>query len=285
MRSIQNTFDYSAEEKGLVLSFNYDSSLVLEGDSLRLIQILNNLLSNAVKFTKKGSVKSTIETIKETDDSIELRFSIKDSGIGMSKEVQQKLFKDFSQADSSTTREYGGTGLGLVISKKLVELMDGEIWVESEEGKGSTFFFTIQFRKASLNDNDTDIENVQQDIETLKNKRVLIAEDNKTNQLVVMAMLEDYNMKLDFAENGQEAVDKFKVNEYDLILMDIQMPVMGGSQATELIREISTDIPIIALTAAVMKEDIKKTKEAGMNAHIAKPIDIKELVNKMLELL
>ena len=276
--SIQDTFDYIADEKGILLNFEYEH-LNIEGDSLRLSQILTNLVGNAIKFTNNGSVSLTTNIIKETDDFVKLQFDIKDTGIGISESAQKQLFQKFTQADSSTTREFGGSGLGLAISKKLLDLMNGDIWVKSKYKEGSTFSFSLEFKKVDIAEKIE--KNIKSDkiINSFKDKNILVAEDNKTNQLVVMGILEDYGTTLDFANNGKEAVEKFNSNNYDLILMDIQMPVMSGLEATEIIRLTDKDIPIIALTAAVMKEDIEKTKDAKMDALVGKPINQQELID------
>ena len=229
-----------------------------------LFQILTNLVSNAIKFTENGSVDVSVSKLEEDAGIVKLQFAIEDSGIGISKEIHNKLFQEFSQADSSTTRSFGGTGLGLAITKKLVQMMHGNIWIESEVGKGSTFLFTVEFKKVSQSSlpKQIEIEN-SIDYSLLKGKRILAAEDNKTNQLVLYGILEDYEFDLDIVNNGQEAVDKFEENTYDLILMDLQMPVLGGIEATKIIRLKDKKIAIIALTAAVMEDEVQKTKDAG----------------------
>ncbi|MCK5295138.1 MAG: response regulator, partial [Arcobacteraceae bacterium] len=239
-----------------------------------------NLINNAIKFTHSGNVKLNISNINDT-----YKFEIKDTGIGISKEQQSKLFKSFSQADASTTRKYGGTGLGLSISKQLVELMDGEIYCESELGNGSTFTFTVRLPKGDKNN----IEYKQQidisKITTLKNSNILLVEDNIINQEIILGILENSGINIDTANNGKEAVDMFSKNNYELILMDLQMPIMGGIEATQIIRTTKNgkDIPIIALTANAMKEDVQRTKDAGMNEHLNKPIDVDKLYETLLK--
>ncbi len=416
--SIVDIVEFKAHEKNLELIISYDTEMgkIFNGDSLRISQVITNLLSNAVKFTDYGEIGLYV---KKIDKDI-YRFEIRDTGIGLTKEQQEKLFKAFSQADASTTRKYGGTGLGLRISKEIVELMDGKIWVESERGVGSSFIFEIKlkeieqerkygifndkkvlivddnevwhqilddtlkmfgieskhayggkealellkncdndfdlilmdwnmpeldgietvreltkqcggknplsvimvssFRKESisklandvgidvflqkpvnpsvLNDILTDIfitgsvkesyvekreMPIGDDITVLSGSNLLLVEDNLTNQVVIEGLLEDSGINIDIANNGQEAVDIFKSNKdkYEIILMDLQMPILDGFGATKLIREMDKNIPIVALTANVMKEDIEKTKAAGMNEHLNKPVDI-ELLNKTL---
>ncbi|MFW5990163.1 MAG: response regulator, partial [Campylobacterales bacterium] len=207
-----------------------------------------------------------------------LYFEVEDSGIGISKEQTLRLFKPFSQADTSTTRKYGGTGLGLVISKKIVEALGGEIKVDSKEGVGSRFFFSLKFEIDREKRKDIDIKEPKQ-IEYIKNLSILVAEDSVVNQEIVTLMLEKIGAKVDIANNGVEAVEMFEESKggYDLVLMDIQMPIMNGFDATRRIKEIDSSIPVIALSAAVMDEDRFRAKEAGMDYHISKPIDRAEL--------
>jgi len=289
---VKNSLDlirFNAKKKSLKIKVKYlkDVPKRLHGDSLRLSQVLNNLLSNAVKFTQKGEISLIISRVGES----RFRFEVRDTGIGLKEEEQKKIFKAFSQADGSTTRDYGGTGLGLTISKQLVELMGGKIWVESEYGKGSSFIFELELKEVEVLEESLDvkIENsntqnrLKRDINMLKGCRILLAEDNEINQEIVSGLLENSSVELDIAKNGKEAVEKFKSNKYTLILMDIQMPVMDGYEATRVIREIDKDIPIIAITANAMKEDIKKSARFGMNSHINKPIEVEELYGIILK--
>ena len=417
--SVISLIELKAHEKNLeiIVSYNPKIGKNFYGDPLRLSQVLINLLSNAVKFTKEGEVGIYINKINTN----KLRFEIKDSGIGLTKQQQSKLFQSFIQADGSTTREYGGTGLGLTISKQLVELMNGEIWIESKIDVGSNFIFEIElkelpkvedkvfdftdksvlivednntwqeiltsiliefglrvdiasngydaisilqkqkvkydlilmdwnmpeldgiettrlinekcsfekpptvimvsaFRQESivklardvgidiflqkpinpsiLNDilcgiffNDlksnylTTIENksLKSDICSLKGSKILVVEDNSTNQDIILGLLEDSGILIDIALNGKEAIEKFRTNEYELILMDIQMPIMDGYKATKIIRAQNKEIPIIAITANAMKSDIEKTKKVGMNEHLNKPINVEELYETLLK--
>ncbi len=283
-----NLIRFNAKKKGLKIKVKYSKDIPkrLYGDSLRLSQVLNNLLSNAVKFTQTGQVVLSIDRVNQNI----FRFEVRDTGIGLKEIEQKKIFKAFSQADGSTTRDYGGTGLGLTISKQLVELMGGKIWVESEYGHGSRFIFELELKEVQVEYNNEDIElkdktlktKLKRDINLLKNCKILLAEDNEINQEIVSGLLENSSIELDIAKNGKEAVEKFKKNRYTLILMDIQMPIMDGYEATKIIREIDKNIPIIAITANAMKEDIKKSAKYGMNSHINKPIEVKELYEIIL---
>lgn len=418
IEQVVNINEFKAHDKGLELVVDYDIELGKEfsGDSLRISQILTNLISNSIKFTSEGEIKIVVKNL-END---RVKFEIIDTGIGLSEEQQTKLFKEFSQADGSTTRKYGGTGLGLAISKKLVELMNGKIWVESEYGKGSKFIFEITLENLKgekipltvfknnralivddteswqeilkyllhsfglqtevvssgeeaikllehkrfniifidwnmpqmngievvkilqekyhlksefiltsayeqqniinsakevginyfvpkpinpsiLNDTLSDIllgtdklrENIdkddtfttlKRDITTLKTSKILLVEDNETNQEIIVGLLENSGIVIDIANDGLEAIEKCHNNgNYELILMDLQMPNMDGYEATKIIREENKEIPIIALTANAMKEDIEKTRAVGMNRHLNKPIDVEKLYETLLE--
>lgn len=290
---IYNLFEYQATKKSLNLVIDTKVHTTLKGDALRLTQILTNLVGNAIKFTEKGSITITNRIINEDASSYFLEFSVIDTGIGISKDAQSKLFQEFSQADNSITRKFGGTGLGLAISKQLVKLMDGNIWIESQLGEGTSFIFTAHFEKV-LDETKCSQNNIQNDIldeeltkKLLENKELLLVEDNKTNQIVAMGILEDFIEDIDIANNGREAVECAKQKQYDIILMDLQMPIMDGFEATKTIRllENYANTPIIALSAAVMKEDLELTKNAGMNAHLAKPIDKNALLRTLSKFL
>ena len=421
--SVVNLLEFKAHEKNLEIIVSYSSNMGKSffGDNLRITQILTNLMSNAVKFTDSGEIGIYIN---KKDENI-VRFEIKDTGIGLTKEEQSKLFTSFSQADGSTTRKYGGTGLGLTICKQLVELMGGKIWLESQIDIGSKFIFEIELEELShsktnfkqftnkkvliVDDNESwhsVLENLllnfgmsvdiayggydalkilkeyensydlilmdwnmpqldgiettrlinqsfteitkkpptvimvssfrqesivklasdvgidiflqkpinpsvlnnlltgifeddvkltysniiedktfKNDINSLKGIQILLVEDNTINQEIIVGLLHSSGINIDIASNGQEAIDMFKLNEYELIFMDLQMPIMGGIEATKIIREIDKNIPIIALTANAMKDDIEKTKSVGMNEHLNKPIDVEKLYETLLKYL
>lgn len=282
-----NLIKLKAEDKGLDIYIEYDDNLgkIYFGDSLRISQILVNLLGNAVKFTQKGSIG--LKVYKISDNKV--RFDVIDTGIGLSKEQMGRLFQSFSQADSTTSKKFGGTGLGLAISKQLVEFMNGKIWVESKIGQGSNFIFEIELDKVddsiSLESSDNGNINLEEQIQNLDTANILLAEDNEINQEILVSLLEHSRISIDIASNGREAVNmlKEKQNKYELILMDIQMPIMDGYEATKEIRKFDRDIPIIALSANAMREDIEKTKDAGMNAHLGKPIEVEKLYRTLLQ--
>ena len=286
IENIINLFDELANKKGLKLKLDYnlDIDKIYFGDKLRITQIITNLCSNAIKFTNKGSV--SILVFQKHNNKI--RFEVKDTGIGLTKDQQAKLFQSFSQADGSITRKYGGTGLGLSISKQLIELMDGKIWIESLENIGSSFIFEIV-----LDEENKDIKSIdnkeQKDklriskITGLAGSKILLAEDNIINQEIISGLLQNSGIELDIANNGKEAIDKFLCNKYELILMDYEMPVMDGITATKIIRKTDKNIPIIAFTANVMKDNTEKSKSYGMNEHLNKPVMEDELYTLLLK--
>ncbi|MEW6984337.1 ATP-binding protein [Colwelliaceae bacterium 6471] len=250
-------------------------------DPARLSQILINLVSNAIKFTSAGKVTFVV-TEKNTDQGDFLLFSINDTGIGIAPEKMDKLFNSFEQADVSTTRKFGGTGLGLAISKRLANLMDGDITVNSELNKGSTFILTLPMKRAIKPVENSDSELFTPD---LSQYHILVAEDNKINRMILAHALEQTHASVTFVENGQLALDKTAEISPDLILMDVQMPVMDGVEATEKIRAAGYQGPIIMQTANVLDEEIASYLKIGANAHISKPIDADKMFQVMVELL
>ncbi|RLJ19237.1 hypothetical protein DJ031_09430 [bacterium endosymbiont of Escarpia laminata] len=279
-----NLLRFKAEERSIRLSVRIerDVPMALSGDPLRLSQVLINLGSNAVKFGDAGdSVSLNVALKEESDHEVVLQFAMEDTGIGMSQEQLKGLFQPFGQADSSTTRMYGGTGLGLIISKKIVQLMDGEITVESEQDVGSTFRFTVRLKtqqsessqnKALGNQNEMDVD---QATVRLRGAKVLLVEDNEINREIVLDILAMSGITVETAFDGQEALELLAKEDFDGVLMDCQMPVMDGYEATRQIREQKKfkDLPIIALTANAMKGDREKVLAVGMNDHIAKPVN------------
>jgi len=279
---------FQAAEKRVTISTNYDSNTTYSfyGDSLRLSQVITNLLSNAIKFTPNGSIEITVNQITNK----RVKFQIQDTGIGLTQEEQKRLFKPFSQADGSTSREYGGTGLGLAISKQLVEMMNGKIWVESIYNQGSNFIFEIELEELQYSSvkvdkllkEEQELEN-HETLERLKDTKILLAEDDFINQEIILGLLEEKNIQIDIAENGKEAIELHKQNKYTLIFMDIQMPILDGYEATKEIRKIDKNIPIYAITASAMKEDIQRTLDSGMNGYLHKPIDVSKLYKILLK--
>jgi signal transduction histidine kinase/ActR/RegA family two-component response regulator len=290
LHNVKNILRFKAEEKGLALSYTIHEDVppFLKGDPTRLNQILVNLGSNAIKFTEKGSVSIEVEALPLNSESVNLRFRVVDTGIGIAPGKIDSIFEAFNQADADTTRKYGGTGLGLSICKRLAELQNGSIAVQSEKDKGSTFTLILPYAKASSQPVRVD-EEVQV---TIKDLKILLVEDNEFNVIVARDELESSirGVRIDVAENGKIAVDKVRTESYDLILMDIQMPEMDGYEATSIIRSMRGPVagtPIMAMTANVMKEEVDRCFAAGMNAYISKPFNRNELlknINNLLEI-
>jgi PAS domain S-box-containing protein len=279
-------FEPKIHEKNLKLIKEYDKNIpdVLVGDPVRLHQIILNLVSNAVKFTTNGSITVSVRLIEETDENVTIEFSVSDTGIGISESKIGKIFENFQQASSGTSRLYGGTGLGLAIVKQLVEPQGGTIRVESKIDVGSTFSFVLSFLKTVEEiDSSIDFEPIDNQI---KNITVLVVEDIPLNQLLMKTLLDEFGFDRDIASNGKIAIEKLKEKNYDIILMDLQMPEMNGFEATAYIRNtLHSKIPIIALTADVTTVDLAKCKAVGMNDYIAKPVDEKLLYGKIVSLL
>lgn len=284
IRDIVIMNDSVAKAANLWFEIDIDPTIptTLLGDSMRINQVLLNLVSNAIKFSQQGAIRIALRTEREDESGIALAFSVQDQGIGMTPEQQTRLFIPFTQADGSTTRRYGGTGLGLSICKKLVNLMGGGIKATSVEGVGTTFYFTLWLEKAKKLSRTPEIAAQEQDSTAgaepgncLAGHTILLVEDNLINQEIALAILTSLGLTVDVAENGQEAVDMVLVNEYSLVLMDIQMPVMDGYQATRLIRneERLSTLPIIAMTANAMRSDREDCLLAGMNEHLSKPFE------------
>ncbi len=284
IKNVVNLIKFKADEKDVKFTVQMDRNVpkTLSGDPLRLAQVLTNLTGNAVKFSEAGDTVSLKIDLKEEDDlEVVLYFSVQDTGIGMSSEQQKKLFQPFSQADSSTTRKYGGTGLGLIISQSIIHMMDGDIWVESSQGIGSTFHFTVRLGKSQDDLSQVDSsskleeETINLALAKLRGSKILIVEDNEINLEIVMELLVTKGITVETAFNGQEALDLLSERKFDGVLMDCQMPVMDGYEATRKIREQEKfrDLPVIAMTANAMVGDREKVLAVGMNDHIAKPLN------------
>ncbi|MES2519882.1 MAG: ATP-binding protein, partial [Bacteroidota bacterium] len=278
-------FQTKIQEKNLELITEYDSKIpeVLAGDPVRLHQIIMNLVSNAVKFTSSGNITVKVILLEEDDEKVKIEFAVKDTGIGITEDKMERIFENFQQASSGTSRLYGGTGLGLAIVKQLVERQEGSIKVESTVGEGSTFSFTLDFQKTKANAEEV-IEMTKLDKET-KDIKVLVVEDMPLNQLLMKTLLDDFGFERDIAANGKLAIERMKTKTYDIILMDLQMPEMNGFETTEYIRNVlKSDIPIVALTADVTTVDVAKCRSVGMNDYIAKPVDERLLYSKIMGL-
>lgn len=287
IKTMLHLFETKILEKNLELIVNYDSTIpdVILGDVVRLHQIIINLVSNAIKFTSEGSITIGVQKLSKTDDTITLEFSVSDTGIGIEKNNIEKIFENFQQAHSQTSRIYGGTGLGLAIVKQLVEAQGGSISVKSKENEGSVFTFVLQFDKAhGATVLDIDLEELVD--YKISGTKVLVVEDVELNQLLMKTLLDDFGFECEIVSNGKIAIEALENNFYDIILMDIQMPVMNGFQATDYIRNVlQLNTPIIALTADVTTVDLEKCKIFGMNDFVAKPVDDRKLFNKIINLL
>ncbi len=278
-QDVLDLYSPSSSEKGLKLhvSAGEHAQMFLLGDALRLKQVLFNLVSNAIKFTRSGSISLEVESSLRSGKELYCQFAVRDTGIGLTPEQVGRLFTAFSQADSSVTRKYGGTGLGLVISRSIITMMRGVIWVESELEKGSTFYCTALFTcdpdKHGGKDQEQDTLGIN--YENLELGHLLLVEDNEINQIVAQEILQAVGYTLDIANNGSEALDYIESKPYDAVLMDIQMPIMDGYTATEYIRkkEKYSTLPIIAMSAHAMKGDKEISLSHGMNDHITKPIE------------
>jgi PAS domain S-box-containing protein len=290
IRSLIDVMEIKASMKGLKLSYKIDSELpeILVGDPVSLNQILYNLIGNSLKFTLEGEISLTVNLRKDCDNNhcIHVEIIVSDTGVGMKREVQDKIFEAFMQAESSTTRQFGGTGLGLTIVKKLVDLQNGAICVESEEGKGTKFYVHLCFNKCNSNTSEN-LLHISADHSILRDKQILVVEDNFVNQLVTKDLLEDLGSLVTIAENGLVALEKLKSSSFDIILMDMQMPIMDGFEAMRRIRSTEgiSDIPILALSANVVKSEIEKCMSNGASDYMSKPFMPEDLIDKMVSLL
>ncbi|MBI9068453.1 MAG: PAS domain S-box protein [Salinivirgaceae bacterium] len=286
LQAMLHLFEPKIQEKNLKLIKNYDKKIpqVLIGDPVRLHQIILNLVSNAVKFTVKGEITVSVSLIDEDEKTATIEFEIKDTGIGIKENKIDKIFENFQQASSGTSRLYGGTGLGLAIVKQLVESQNGTVRVKSKTNEGSSFSFVLSFYKTkSVLEPETDAFDLDEELTDIK---VLVVEDIALNQLLMRTLLDDFGFECDIAANGKIAIDKMQSNTYNVILMDLQMPEMNGFEATDYIRNtLNSNIPIIALTADVTTADLTKCKAVGMNDYIAKPVDERLLYDKMIGLI
>ena len=285
---LKHTYDLLKVKVSKDIEFNLflDAEMpeIVMGDKGRVNQILTNLAGNAIKFTEEGEITISVKKVNETDDKYTLKFSVKDSGIGISQDKLDTIFDRFTQAEESTTRRFGGTGLGLNIVKQLVELQNGEINVKSTPNRGSEFYFTLDFGKVDIA-HKAAVESTASE-KTIKKLNILLCEDNILNQKLATGVIGNFGFSLDIANNGEEGIKMFLKNDYDLILMDLQMPVKDGYQATEYIRcELKSDIPIIAMTAHSLVGEQQKCYDIGMNGYVPKPFKEAELLAEISRVL
>jgi signal transduction histidine kinase/CheY-like chemotaxis protein len=277
-------FQVEAQLKSIDLTFIVDDNVTpsLIGDPTRINQVLNNLVNNAIKFTPIGKVNIAVVISHQTETMQTLEFCISDTGIGIKNDNKESIFSAFTQADDSTARKFGGTGLGLKIAKNLVEQMGGQIWVNSIDKVGSQFFYTLSLKVSAeppIN------KKAFKQARTQFVGNVLVAEDNDINQVVAQQILLSYGLQVDLVDDGQQCIDALENGHYDLVFMDLHMPNVDGFEACSIIRQINPNIPIVALTAAVLKDEVQKALDAGMDSHLAKPIDhvqLKYVLNRYL---
>lgn len=287
---VAQTISFQSKAKGLKIEYSVDDDVpqTLMGDPTRLNQLLLNFGSNAVKFTEKGSVVIRVSLAEQNSDGYMVKFSVKDTGLGIPEEKLEGIFDPFKQADSSTTRKYGGTGLGLAICRQLTELMEGSVGVVSEPGKGSTFWFKVPLKKQqkeTIENGITEGASAGATEQPITKMKILVVEDDKMNQLVVQKFLEKEGLYTDIVETGREAIKALEETEYGAVLMDVQMPDMDGLEATEIIRDMEKGtgkhIPIIMLTASAMAGDRENSMQAGADDFITKPIDKSKLIRSI----
>ena len=287
VKGVIESFRFNTKKKGIYLKTELDEELpeIIRGDSARLTQILNNLVSNAVKFTDEGGVTIKVKCLEKDDDTARLQFAVSDTGVGIAEDKKAAIFESFTQERADTTRVFGGTGLGLTISKKLVALQGGDIYLESEKGVGSTFFVELEFEIGETADIEFSGTSTNWDLNSLEGIRVLLVEDNPINQKVMKRFLDRWDMEIIVANNGKEALDNIAGENFHIVLMDLQMPEMDGYEATRQIRMMDDsrkrNVPIIALTAAALKEVKEQVFASGMNDFITKPFNPNELQGKL----
>jgi len=287
LEDIRRSYSHRAQEKGISFSVDKSADLPesLVGDPVRLNQVISNLLSNAMKFTSSGGVTLSVAVKERQDGKALLEFSVTDTGIGIVKEKLGEIFESYAQASDDTTRIYGGTGLGLAICKRLVDLQGGRISVSSEPGKGSVFTFSIEYTIPASDTRAAD-QSMTEMMKDLVGKKILVAEDNKINFFVANKFLESWGVIVTHVENGSLALDEVRKHDFDLILMDLHMPVMDGIEATRIIRSMPdkkiSQMPIVALTAAVMSEAQDKIENLAINDYVLKPFKPKDLYDRLV---
>jgi signal transduction histidine kinase len=287
LNDIMRTYSFRSKSKNIEFDIVKENQLPSEvtGDSIRLNQILSNLLSNALKFTQKGSIHVILKELKREEKNSKIEFLVRDTGIGIPKDKHEIIFESFTQASPDTTRHFGGTGLGLAICKKLVELQGGTLDLESEPGKGSAFRFVLSFGVPEKSDK-IPVNEAAESYSGLQGKKILVAEDNKINFFVANKFLSGWGVQVTHAENGKIVLDILEKEDFDLIIMDLHMPVLDGIEATKIIRKSDNPrirtIPVVALTAAIMSESHDKIEDLSINDYVLKPFKPRDLFDKIL---
>lgn len=287
LNNICTSFTPLAQQKNINLALQYDNNLpqIVYADAIRLYAVLSNLVNNAIKFTMEGTIKIEAALIADNKSDLVVDFTVSDTGIGIAHEKQEKIFEFFTQGESNNTRRFGGAGLGLSIVRKTVQLMNGDIFLQSQPGEGSVFRIRIPLQHADAEPAEKEPEIIMNDEAAFAQKKILLAEDNDLNILVAKQLIEDWGATVDIAYNGQEALELCINNDYDLILMDLQMPVMDGLTSSEEIRKFNLLVPIIALTASSLEEIAEHVHTNSFNDYIRKPIDPAELYHKLYRFL
>jgi len=288
VENVVSALNNSALDNNVVMHYEYQEDLphTFIGDNLKISQILINLIGNSIKFTKDGDIWVRVYSISQNGDDYILRFEIEDNGIGISKEKQENMFESFSQGSIQINRKYGGTGLGLSIVKGLIEILKGKIYLKSELGKGTTFFFEIPLTYAP-----EEVKIIKEDYSKniskldISNIKILIVEDNKINQMITKKILNKMGLECEIVDNGEDAVEKVRENNYDVVLMDIHMPGISGLEATKIIRTFDKDLTIFALTAVTLEDKMHEFDEAGFDDIISKPFKQEDFEKKLYEVL
>jgi len=286
LKKLHSTFRPFFEDKGLSYTLDMDKRLetaTVFADDLRLMQVLNNLVSNALKFTHKGGVTVSCAIVNQNLSTVSLLFCVVDTGIGIDNAAFESIFESFSQGDNATTRKYGGTGLGLSISRNLVKLMGGKLNLNSQKGSGSNFFFQIDFTLYKQEESSGKMTKFKWRDTDLLNLRILVAEDNPINMIVARKTLEKKGIIVTEAVNGQIAVEKMMQEDFDLVMLDLEMPVMDGRTAIKELKKINDNIPVIAFTAAVYENMREELKEYGFTDFMHKPFKPEDLYKKIAE--
>ncbi|MEM9680961.1 MAG: ATP-binding protein, partial [Bacteroidota bacterium] len=284
IENVISALNNSALDNNIAIHFEYDKTLpdTYLGDQLKISQILINLLGNAIKFTKDGDIWVRVSKVNQKGDDYVLRFEIEDNGIGITKEKQDNMFESFSQGSVQINRKYGGTGLGLSIVKGLIDILKGKIYLKSELGKGSTFFFEIPLTYAEIKEKPKVTKHSKniQDLD-LSNIKILVVEDNKINQMITKKILNKMGLYCDVVDNGEAAVEGVKETDYSVVLMDIHMPGISGLEATKIIRTFDKELTIFALTAVTLEDKMHEFDEAGFNDIISKPFKQEDFEKKL----